>query len=98
VRGRLAGPAGGLAKAARIAGPEANAFSNSVTPINLLTNKPGKPIKVGVWPEGIAVTPDGATAYVVNNLSDTVTPIHTATNKPGTPIKVGLGPEDIAIK
>src|SRR5262249_49777110 len=36
----------------------------------------------------IAITPDGKTAYVVNESSGTVTPISTATNKPGPPIKI----------
>jgi YVTN family beta-propeller protein len=58
---------------------------------------PGRPIKVGVRPAAIAITPDGKTAYVTNLLSSTVTPIATATNTPGKPIKVPRLPEAIAI-
>ena len=62
-----------------------------MTPITTATNTPGKPIKVGHRPRLIAITPDGKTAYVVNQ-GGTVTPIATATNTPGKPIKVGGQP------
>ena len=62
------------------------------------TNTPGTPIKGFEGPDGIAITPDGATAYVANYLAvGTVTPISTATNTPGTPINVGSFPDAIAI-
>jgi DNA-binding beta-propeller fold protein YncE len=38
-----------------------------VTPITLATGTPGRPIAVGTVPLGIAITRDGATAYVVTN-------------------------------
>jgi YVTN family beta-propeller protein len=72
---------------------------NYVTPVNTATNRPGKPIKVGADPQGIAVTPDGKTVYVTNpapHSGSTVTPIRTATNTPGKPIKVGGYPVAIA--
>ena len=68
-----------------------------MTPITTATNRPGTPIRVGRWPLGIAVTPDGKTAYVANNNSGTVTPITTATNTPGKPIQVGNGPFGLVI-
>ena len=37
-----------------------------MTPIDTATNSPGTADHRGVQPDGIAVTPDGATAYVVN--------------------------------
>ena len=43
------------------------------------------------------ITPDGKTAYIVNEGSDTVTPIQTATNTAGKPIRVGHFPFAIAI-
>ena len=47
---------------------------------------------------GIAITPDGKTAYVTNTFPmSTVVPITTATNKVGKPIKVASGAEGIAI-
>jgi YVTN family beta-propeller protein len=68
-----------------------------VTPIATATGTPGKPITVGDGPVAIAITPDGKTAYVVNQGSGTVTPIATATNTPGKPITVGNHPVAIAI-
>src|SRR5262249_9122043 len=66
-------------------------FDGFVTPIPVITNKPGTPIPTGGDnPEAIAITPDGKTAYVVNTgSSEDVTPITLATNKPGTPIHAG---------
>jgi len=68
-----------------------------VTPINTMTNRPGKPIKVGDSPLAVAITPGGKTAYVANSGSGTVIPIATATNTPGKPIKSGNSPAWIAI-
>jgi YVTN family beta-propeller protein len=68
-----------------------------VTPITVATNTPGTPIPVSTAPAGIAITPDGKTAYVANGGSATVTPITVATNTPGTPIPVGSNPKGIAI-
>ena len=75
----------------------------TVTPIATATNTPGKPIQVGVAddlpdrPGGIAITPDGKTAYIANVDSGTVTPITMATNTTGEPIRVGKAPGPIAI-
>ena len=38
-----------------------------MTPIRTATNKAGKAIKVGGRPVAIAITPNGKTAYVVND-------------------------------
>ena len=56
-----------------------------------------KIVSVGADPAAVAVTPDGATAYVVNQTDGTVTPIDTATSTAGTPVAVGSGPAAIAI-
>jgi len=61
-----------------------------VTPIDVATNKAGKPIPATFDPHGIAITPNGKTAYVIG--IGGVTPIEVATNKPGTQIAaVGYG-------
>jgi YVTN family beta-propeller protein len=52
---------------------------------------------VGNTPSGIAITPDGTTAYVTNAGSNTVTPIAIASNTAGMPIPVGSNPSAIAI-
>jgi len=48
---------------------------DTVTPVNLATGQPGRPIKVGKDPVAITITPNGRIAYVSNGLSDTITPI-----------------------
>jgi DNA-binding beta-propeller fold protein YncE len=81
----------------------ANGASGTVTPVNLTTGTPGKPISIKGEPgsDAIAITPDGSTAYVANQPSGTVTPINLTTGTPGKPIKVGhswnTGFEAIAI-
>jgi len=71
--------------------------SNSVIPIDTATNTAGTNITVGNVPLGIAITPNGKTAYVANQSSGTVTPIDTATNTAGTNITTGAGAFAIAI-
>lgn len=73
----------------------ANYSSGTVTPIDLATNTPGTPVRVGKNPVSIAITPDGKTAYVGSGGGE-VTPIDLATNTPGKPIPVGE-PVSIAI-
>lgn len=77
----------------------ANSASNTVTPVNTVTNSPGAPISVGNGPVAVAVTPSGKTAYIANETDSTVTPINTATNKAGRAISSGemLYPQDMAI-
>ena len=72
-------------------------MSGTVTPINTVTNTAGPQIRVGNLPVAIGITPNGKTAYVLNQGSDTVTPINTATNTAGAPIPVGFDPVAIAI-
>jgi DNA-binding beta-propeller fold protein YncE len=66
---------------------------STVTPIDLATSTPGKPISIGgkVGADAIAISSNGAAAYVANQPSSTVTPIDLATDKPGRPIKIGSG-------
>ncbi len=72
--------------------------SDTVTPIDTATNTAGTPIPVGTAPFGIAITPNGTTAYVANNGSNNGHPRSTiATNTAGTPIPVGTAPVGIAI-
>ncbi len=57
----------------------------------------GTPIAVGSEPVGVAITPDGRTAYVADFSSNALTPIDTATNTAGPPIAAGAQPTGIAI-
>jgi DNA-binding beta-propeller fold protein YncE len=78
-----------------------------VTPIDTVTNRAGKAISAtGAGP--IAITPNGKTAYVVDqgvpvprNTTDFrdgwVVPVRTATNTAGHPIPAGSDPSAIAI-
>ncbi|MEW6608265.1 MAG: YncE family protein [bacterium] len=76
-----------------------NSGSNNVSVIDTRTNAVvGSPIPVGVYPYGIAITPDGNYAYVTNAGSDNVSVIDTRTNAVvGSPIPVGDYPIGIAI-
>jgi YVTN family beta-propeller protein len=95
VAAAILGGAAPLASAHRVF--VANWGGESVTPFDSQTALPGSPIAVGVRPRGIAITPDGRTAYVVNAESKSVTPIDVATGVAGTAIAVGAQPQGIAI-
>ena len=69
----------------------------SVSVIDIPTRTVVATVDVGALPNDLAITPDGATAYVVNAWDANVTPIDTATNTAGTPIDVGTSPNGIAI-
>jgi DNA-binding beta-propeller fold protein YncE len=73
---------------------------SSVTPINTATNTAGTPIPVTeqgpISAGSIAITPNGATAYVTDPSDNIVTPIDLATNTAETPITI-RNPGSIAI-
>jgi YVTN family beta-propeller protein len=73
-------------------------LANTVTPVDLVTGKAGAAIDVGAEPEGIAITSDGATAYVTDYGSNTITPIDIATGTTGAPIPAGTHPAGIVIE
>jgi YVTN family beta-propeller protein len=71
----------------------ADGATSTVTPVDLATGTPGKPIILSGKPgaDAIAISPDGTTAYVANQPSSTVTPIDLATGTPEKPINIGHG-------
>ncbi|MCX7337779.1 MAG: YncE family protein [Alphaproteobacteria bacterium] len=70
---------------------------DAVLKVDLANGTVGKPISVGSRPRAVAVTNDGATAYVVNSYDNTVSVINLATGAAlGNPIKVGQIPWAIA--
>ena len=80
-----------------------NFSSSNVSVINTASNTVVATVPVGAGPEGVAVTPDGASVYVVNTNANSVSVISTATNTVtattpvGTlPILVALAPEPFA--
>jgi DNA-binding beta-propeller fold protein YncE len=64
-------------------------FGGFLNPIDTKTNKADTPIPLGGSPFAVAITPNGATAYVVDVDNGTVVPINLETRVPGTPIPVG---------
>ena len=78
-----------------------SADADTVSRINLATNKVDTTIKVGANPRSVAIDPAGTFAYVVNS-SDTakigtVSKINLATNTVVATIKVGANPRSVAI-
>ncbi|WP_262041035.1 IPT/TIG domain-containing protein [Streptomyces sp. Isolate_219] len=57
----------------------------------------GAVIPVGVLPQGITLSPDGARAYVANRGSDTVSVIDTVTDTVTATIPTGAGPSFVGI-
>ena len=74
----------------------ANLDSNTVTPVDLGTWRPGPAIPVGNEPVAIAVSGEG-TAFVADFGSNQVTPIDVNTMQAGAPIAVGPGPQTLAV-
>jgi DNA-binding beta-propeller fold protein YncE len=79
-----------------------NSGGGTVTPIDLATNTPGKPIKVSGEPVAMAIAPDGKTAYVSCGATNSapaqaVQPIDLATNTAGKPIDLQWSPDAIVI-
>jgi len=73
-------------------------LGESVSTFDALSGAFGAPIAfTGEDPWGVAITPDGATAYVAVPGAGDVVPVDTATNAPGTPIPVGSQPRTIGI-
>jgi YVTN family beta-propeller protein len=73
--------------------------ADAVLAIRVATNTPERVIKVGrgAFPDAIATTPNGRTAYVTLASADEVLPINTATNEPRRAVRVGAFPDAIAI-
>ena len=71
--------------------------ANTVTPIATATNTAGAAIPAGQAPDALALTPDGATAEVVDGATDRVTPIDTALGRAGRPVGVGSSPTAVAV-
>ncbi|MES5818582.1 beta-N-acetylglucosaminidase domain-containing protein [Streptomyces sp. RG80] len=75
----------------------ANQGSDTVSVIDVPSDKVTATVGVGRVPAGLALTPDGGTLWVANYTDGTVQPVDTGTFKAGTAIAVGSGPENMAI-
>lgn len=70
--------------------------TDTVTPIDTVTNRVGRPITVGLEPMSIGISKTHRTAVVVDAEAG-VTPIDTATEQPGRVIPTGAAPTFVAI-
>jgi YVTN family beta-propeller protein len=68
----------------------------TVSVIDTTTNTMVATVRVGPLPTGVAITPDGAFAYVANADGNTVSVIDTATNTVVDDVRVGSFPQFIA--
>ena len=77
----------------------ANNGGGSVSVLNLSTGAPAGTVPVGAGPVDVAITPNGAFAYVTNETDGTVSVIATASNSvvATIPLTVGSRPRGIAI-
>jgi YVTN family beta-propeller protein len=71
-------------------------LSGTVSVVNTTTNAVIATIPVGIFPSGVAITPDGSRAYVVN-IINSISVIDTTTNTVVTTIPSGQFPSGIAI-
>jgi YVTN family beta-propeller protein len=98
-------PTPNLSTAAATASPVAyvthngvpSASGNTVSVIATATNTVVATVTVGSGPQAVALTPNGAFAYVANEGSDDVSVIATATNTVVATVAVGDSPEGVAI-
>ena len=74
-----------------------NRVSGSVSVISTATNTVTATITVGSDPYGVAVTPDGAYAYVTNANGNTVSVISTSSNTVTATVTVGSNPFGVAV-
>src|SRR5229473_2812131 len=70
---------------------------SSVSVIDTATYSVVATIPVGQYPAGVAITPNGAFAYVANFNSNNVSVINTATNSVTATVTVGTNPLGVAI-
>jgi RHS repeat-associated protein len=64
---------------------------------NTLSSTPRTPVSISGYPSTVAMSPDGATAYVANQSAFTLTPIDVATDTAGSPISLPDVTNSIAI-
>ncbi len=76
--------------------------AHTVTPVDLRTGTPGRPIAVGSGPLAIALTPDGRDAVVTlqgtaSSPGHQIREVDLATEAVAAPVGVGVNPESLAI-
>lgn len=74
-----------------------NGQPGELIPLNVITQKPGTPIKLGVEPNAFALTPNGDDAVFANQASNTVTIVDLVTHAVAATVAVGSTPVGIDI-
>ncbi|TMI71035.1 MAG: YncE family protein [Bacillati bacterium ANGP1] len=72
-------------------------LGGGVSVIDTASNTVAATVQAGIGPQGVAITPNGAFAYVANFTSNDVSVIDTATNTVVATVPVGAGPWGVAI-
>jgi YVTN family beta-propeller protein len=72
-------------------------LGGGVSVIDTATNTVAATVQVGIGSQGVAITPNGAFAYVANFDSNNVSVIDTATNTVVATVPVGIGPLGVAV-
>lgn len=72
-------------------------LADGISVVDTATNEVVATVGVGAGPQGVAITPNGAFAYVTNFTSNDVSVIKTATNTVTATVEVGGGPLGVAI-
>ena len=71
---------------------------NALAVLDLGTHTVKPTVRMGSYPSGVGVTPDGARVYVANNTNATVSVFTTATNTMTNTIPVGNHPWGVAVR
>jgi len=87
----------GGATAYVVAQPDPDSHQGFVVPFDIRADTAGRPIKVGMDPGRIIITPGGKMAYVSNSASGSVTPIQLADGRAEPAIAAGKYPTGLAI-
>lgn len=76
---------------------DAPPLPGNLSVIDILTNQLATTIKVGVYPLGVAVSPDETRVYIANSGSNTVSVVDVLTSAVTATIDVGVSPNGIAV-
>ena len=74
-----------------------NGGSNTVSVVDLTTNKEITKVTVGLQPSGLAVSPDGTRVYALSKFGDKVTVINAANNQVLGSTAVGKSPRNVVV-
>ena len=93
----LCGLWAGVAQASDPLGYVVSEQNGTIQQVDLTTGAVGTAVAVGSEPVGLAITPDGSTAYVADYGSSEIVPVSLASGSLGTPIPLSDRPAAIAV-